>query len=170
MAGDSNLSIGVYVMNDVTDQKTYLGADLDSNGITPIWVRIANISTDRSFLIDVSEITLATPSNQAAFSGGSASADDSAGQALMITDIFVGSLLMSFIGAAMLTSASYVKKNLVERGLYSHTLAPGQETSGFIYVRRSKSLPDLTGGVLTIAARSIPSAAGAVPDRYGVTL
>src|SRR5579862_9207582 len=60
-AGDQDLAVGVYVMGDAAEQQTYFNVDLARQGVTPIWVSIANRSADRTFLFDINEMTLTAP-------------------------------------------------------------------------------------------------------------
>ncbi len=170
-AGDQNLTVAVYVMDDVVQQKTYFDTELARSGITPIWVSISNQSPDHTFLFDVSEMALtgSRPGN-AGFSPGSASMDDSAATALAITDLFVGSLVLGLIAQSKMTDASNIKKDLVDRGLYSRTLGPGQSATGFVYLRRDKAHADLAGLTLNITAHAAPNSAGAEAMRYSVAL
>jgi hypothetical protein len=170
-AGDQNLAVGVYVMADVVQQKTYFDADLSRSGITPIWVSISNLSQDSTFLFDVGELGLTAPHpDHAGFSPGSASVDDSAATALAITDLFVGTLVMGLIAQSKMTDASNSKKELVDRGLYSRTLAPGQSTNGFVYVRRDKAHADIAGHTLSVTAHPVPNSAGSTAIHYSVAL
>ena len=170
-AGDPNCSVGVYVMDDIAQQKTYFETELSRSGIWPVWVSISNRSADRTFLFDVGEMTLtsARPDN-AGLSSASASVDDSGATALAVTDLFVGSLVLGLIAQSMLTDASNIKKNLVDRGLYSRTLGPGQSATGFVYVRRDKNHPGIDGLTLNITAKAVPSNAGSAATRYSVAL
>jgi hypothetical protein len=170
-AGDQNLAVGVYVMDDVVQQKTYFDTDMTRSGITPVWVSISNLSADRTFLFDVGEMVLTSPRpDNTGFSPGSASVDDSAATALAITDLFVGSLVLGLIAQSKMTDASNSKKELVDRGLYSRTLAPGQITSGFVYIRRDKAHADIAGHILNITAHPVPNSAGGATMHYSVTL
>jgi hypothetical protein len=170
-AGDPNLSVGVYVMDDVAEQKTYFDIDLAHSGVTPVWVSIANLSPDRTFLFDINEMTLTAPQHDnTSVEPGSAAVDDSAATALGITDLFVGSLVLGIIAQSMMTDASNIKKVLVDRGLYSRTLAPAQSASGFVYVRRDKADADIVGHTLGVAVHPIPNTAGSPALRYSVTL
>jgi hypothetical protein len=170
-AGDQNLTVDAYVMADIVQQKTYFDAELSRSGITPVWVSITNLSSDHTFLFDVGEMALTAPHpDSTGFSPGSASVDDSAATGLSIADLFVGSVVLGLIAQSMLTDASNVKKNLVDRGLYSRTLAPGQSAIGFVYVHRDKTHADIAGHILNVTVHPIPSSAGAKPANYSVTL
>jgi hypothetical protein len=170
-AGDQNLGVGVYVMGDVVQQKTYFDTELSRSGITPVWVSISNLSSNRTFLFDIGEMVLtgAHP-DKTGLSPGSASVDDSGATALGITDLFVGSLVLGLIAQSMMTDASNIKKELVDRGLYSRTLAPGQSTAGFVYVRRDKAHADIGGHTLSITAHAVPNGADSTAMHYSVTL
>jgi len=170
-AGDQNLAVGVYVMDDLVQQKTYFDTELSRSGITPVWVSISNLSTDRTFLFDINEMVLSAPHpDNTSVSPGSASVDDRAATALGITDLFVGSFVLGIIAQSMMTDASNIKKDLVDRGLYSRTLAPGQSTSGFVYVRRDKAHADIAGHTLSITAHPVPNSTGGAAIRYSVAL
>jgi hypothetical protein len=170
-AGDQYLGVGVYVMDDIAQQKTYFETELSHSGVIPIWVSISNLSSDQTFLFDVDELSLTGPRpDGAGISDANSSVDDRAGTALVITDLFVGTLVLGLIGQSMLADASNVKKNLVDRGLYSRTVAPGQSTSGFVYVRRDKTHLNIDGLVLNITAHLAPVSVGSTALHYGVAL
>jgi hypothetical protein len=164
----ASLGVGVYVMDDPAEQKTYFDVNLKQSGITPLWLGISNLSADQRFWFDVGEIAFSA--DRASFASGSNSVNESGATALVITDLFVGSLVLGLIGESMLAAASKAKKNLIDRGLNSHTLGPGGSASGFVYIRRDKAHVGVAGCTLSVVAHVTPSAAGAAPLLCNVTL
>lgn len=107
-SADSDLSVGVYVMDDLAEQKTYFDIELGKSAITPLWVSVANLAADRRFWFDVGEMKLSA--DKANFASGSASVNDQGATDLGIADLFVGSIVLGLIAQSMLTEASNIKK------------------------------------------------------------
>ena len=166
-ATSDGLSVGVFVMDDPVDQKTYFETDLKHAFITPLWVSVANASAGQRFWFDIAEMQL---SDHSTFASSGDSVDERGGTALVVTDLFAGTLVLGLIGESMLADASRAKKNMIDRGLGSHTLGPGQQASGFVYVRRDKANPTVAGCSLVLAAHETPPKPGAAPILCTVSL
>ena len=161
---DSGLSLATYAMTDPQEQATYFGANVADGGIVPVWLSISNSTPDQSFIIDASEITIEGGAGVGRPSKADSVSHTGEDQAVANTAAYFGAYgfaLIVIANSAML-EANEVKRSMIEKAFYSHTLRPGQSVSGFIFMHAPKGQP-LAGTALGVTLR--PVAAGAAAAR-----
>jgi hypothetical protein len=167
--GDDDLSVDVYRMTDVAEQKTYFRVELGHRGIEAIWVRITNKTQGSRYLFDADDVAIAKDDAELARAErarSSVSTSDAESTEIVGAALLAPPLI--FAGAAMISEATEVRRNLAEKQLYSHTLGPGQSVSGFVYVKTPPG-GGLTGYRLKLRLRPLP-AAGRPDSEFLATL
>ena len=159
--GDDAVSVDIYPMTDLAEQKTYFRVDLGGRGIEAVWIRITNKSQGSRYLMEADDVVIAKGDTELAraerarssVSTADAESTETAGAALLAPPLL-------FVGAAMISEATEVRRNLAEKQLYSHTIAPGQTVSGFVYVKIAAGAGGLSGYELSLRMRAIPAGGG----------
>jgi len=154
---DFTLALEPLVDEDELDR--YFGTDLVEDGILPIFVSLRNSSPTRSFIVLKANVGVAlapavTDSDVASPIPGSWVSTAGLAAAVFVTPV-AGVVLLP-IGVNMVSNAYEVKRNFVIKELQSHTLSPGTQASGFVYLKaeEGKSLPqDLWLRVEALAPR-----------------
>jgi hypothetical protein len=126
---------------DKNDSQKYFGADLIASNILAILVVAENHNLSSSFIIDNRNISLLHYEKKED-SLHIAESDNSSGVAMSA----VGGLLLSPLlivggvlqGAKTYSDAGMVRYNFESQALKSHTLSPGDSTSGFVYFQVPK--------------------------------
>ncbi len=155
--GDDVLSIDIYPMTDVAEQKTYFRADLGHRAIEPVWIRITNKTQGSRYLFEADNIVVAkneTELTRAERARSSISIADAESTEVLGAALLAPPLL--FAGAAMISEATEVRRNLAEKQLYSHTIGPGQSVSGFVYIKITADA-GLSGYQLSLSLRPVPA-------------
>jgi hypothetical protein len=113
----------------------FFGIDAVHDGIGILHVRVSNLTSDQTFLVEKRRFQLVPPGTG---SGPILAADKvdrstAAGEAVMLTGAGIGSLPMMFAGGAVLSRSTEIRRNFVSKEMPDQTLSPGQSVDGFIY-------------------------------------
>jgi hypothetical protein len=170
---DDGVSLATYLMADPHQQATYFGGELDSRGIVPLWLSVSNSAADRTFLVDASEIAVVAADTQAAERKRAdkvahADADLTTGQVAAAFGFY--GLPLVFIADAALVEANEMKRSLIEKAFYSHTLHPGQSATGFIFLRTAKPHQTFAGMALVVVLHPAPAQPGSPAKTYHLNL
>jgi hypothetical protein len=111
--------VAVQPLEDVSEQKTYFGTNLNRRGILPVLIVIRNTSASETCLVDESEV-------------GLGQGQELTGKGARKTASKLGS--GGLLDLSLVREVTNVRDNLVRRELRSGTLAPGRTISGFVYV------------------------------------
>jgi hypothetical protein len=111
--------VAVQPLEDVKEQKTYFGTNLNHRGILPVLIVVRNTSASDTCLLDQSEV-------------GLGQGQELTGKGAHKTASKLGS--GGLLDLSLVREVSDVRDNLVRRELRSGTLAPGRTISGFVYV------------------------------------
>jgi hypothetical protein len=111
--------VAVQPLEDVNEQKTYFGTNLNRRGILPVLIVVRNTSASDTCLLDQSEV-------------GLGQGQELTGKGARKTASKLGS--GGLLDLSLVREVSNVRDNLVRRELHSGTLAPGRTISGFVYV------------------------------------
>ena len=121
-----SLIVAVYPLEDLNDQKTYFGTNLNRRGILPVLVIVRNTSASDTCLLDQSEV-------------GLGQGQELTGKGARKTASKLGS--GGLLDLSLVREVTDVRDNLVRRELRSGTLAPGKTISGFVYVPIASDAP-----------------------------
>jgi hypothetical protein len=157
---DAGLVLATYAMTQPQEQTQYFGGDLTSRGVVPVWLSISNGTSDQTFVVDTDEITVEAaggdvgnhkdPDNVSGAGG-----DLVVGQVAVIGSFYALPLVV-FADVA-LVQANVMKRSLIEKAFYSHTLHPGQTGSGFIFLRAPKAHQTLAATSLVVTLHPTPA-------------
>jgi hypothetical protein len=135
---------------------TYFKADVQKRGLALIYLRAENKSTnanwlvnERSFhLVDAAGVGGDVRKNKIEGEYGGAEAVGWTGASIAAVTV-VGGLVMVAVSSKLLSDASVMEKNIVDKEWRNQTLAPGQSAEGFLYFDVGKK----TNWVSTAALR-----------------
>lgn len=135
-ASVSGITAGVQPVEDLKEQKTYLGMDLTPKGFLPVYVTLQNDSAG-SFLFDKTKLTFGDSDS----AGTSPQNRSQAGEAIGLMSAVMISPAGLFIAAKLISNASLVQQNILKKEMQSKTLSPGTAVSGFLYLPVPKNGP-----------------------------
>lgn len=133
---NNGVAIGLSLVTDPQDMKTYFGANLLEAGLLPIFLVVKNRDPKATFLLEKEGIALEgkSPSKEA-----SAEIDSSGHKALWVAAplsmiLFLPAAIF-MIPAAASAESSYeeLKLNLAYGEFRSKTLSPGRQSDGFVF-------------------------------------
>jgi len=122
-AGD--VAIGLDPIENVDEQQSYFGTDLQKRAIVPVLVLIENRGASTSVLFDRSKVTYGAASALAALP------KPGIGKAVALSFI---PLAGGFAAAHSLKTSLQIQDDLLKQELRSTTIAPGASTRGFLYI------------------------------------
>lgn len=111
--------VAVLPMEDVNEQKTYFGTNLNRRGILPVLIVVRNTSPSDTCLLDQSEVGLGQE-------------QELTGKGTRKTASQLGS--GGLLDLSLVREVTDVRDNLVRRELRSGTVPPGKTIFGFVYV------------------------------------
>jgi hypothetical protein len=157
---DAGVVLATYAMTDPKEQAQYFGGDLTSRGVAPVWLSIINGASDQTFVIDADEIAVQTAAGNVGARKGAdkvsgADADLTTGQVAAFGGIY--GLPIIVIADFALVQANEMKRSLIEKAFYSHTLHPGQSSSGFIFLHAPKAHETLASMTLVVTLHPTPA-------------
>jgi hypothetical protein len=134
----AGLIVGVQLVEDLKDQKTYFNTELTHKGLIPVFIVIQNGSSSDSFLFDKSGIKF----GQVALSGFTPKTSMNPGE----TAAFNSSAFLVPVAGAVLvlihfSNAERVQQNILRKEMQSRTLSPGMSVHGFLYLPVPKKGP-----------------------------
>jgi hypothetical protein len=157
---DGGLVLATYAMTEPQEQAQYFGGDLTSRGVVPVWLSISNGTADQTFVVDADEIVVQTAGGGVGERKGAdkvsgAGGDLAVGQVAMLGSFYALPLIVIADGA--LVQANEMKRSLIEKAFYSHTLHPGQSGAGFIFLRAPKAHEALAATTLVVTLHPTPA-------------
>jgi hypothetical protein len=130
----AGVTVGVQPVESVDDQKTYFNTELSPKGFIPVFVVIQNAPVGDSYFFEKANVQF----GPAGSSTSAPTASSKTGEVLMLSGAAVMSPLGMFIGAKMISNASKVQQNMLQKELQSTTLSPGGALHGFLYIPAAK--------------------------------
>jgi hypothetical protein len=153
---DDIASVGSFVLSNASEQGKYFGISLSEKNIVPIYIQIINKSTS-NLLVDKDRIRVGTAEDSLAKSDRATKPVNEIGDNIVGGMAVVSTLLISPIAivlmplaSKMASDTSMVKRNIVEKELYSRTLLPGEKAEGFIYMSTKDGKASTDGLALTV--------------------
>ncbi len=110
--------------------KTYFGTDAAADGIAILHVRIANDTSDQTFLVEKKDFQLLPGGAENLVPDQKIARPNVA--AHIISGVAVGSIL-SLIEAASVSKSSEIQRTLTSKEMGDATISPGKSMEGFIY-------------------------------------
>jgi hypothetical protein len=110
--------------------KKYFGTDAAADGIAILHVRIANDTSDQTFLVEKEDFQLLPGGAENLMPDQKIDRPNVA--AHIISGVAVGSIL-SLIESASVSKSSEIQRNLTSKEMGDATISPGKSMEGFIY-------------------------------------
>jgi len=129
-AEQGSLTIGVQVLDDLDEQKTYFQTKLSPKGFLPVFVVIQNAAAAQdSYIFDKTKVSIPSAATNA-----TPQASSKAAMGTMLASVAAGSLVGSMIALKMAADTSEISEELLLKELRSTTLSPGVSVRGFLYI------------------------------------
>jgi hypothetical protein len=128
------LTIGLVAVEDLKEQKTYFHTEVAPKGFVPVFVVIQNGSKGDSFLFDKTKVT----DGPADSSVSTPKEGSKAGESLAVAAV---PLVGLFFALKLISNASEVQQNFLQKEMQSTTLSPGASAHGFLYIPVPKNAP-----------------------------
>ena len=120
--------------------KKFFDINAIANGIAILHVRVANKTTDQTFLVKKEGFHLL---NGAGGLTGDGKIERSSPAGQVVGAVGMGAL-MGLVGTAMVSNATEVQRNFTSKEMGDQTLSPGESMEGFIYFAPVKHGEDWT--------------------------
>ena len=127
----NGLGVGISLLSDPKENKTYFGTNLLAGGILPLFLIAKNLNTESTFLLEKDLITFG---QQTGTNEGTAGIDSSNKETLSGLSV-IAPLLFVNAWANAESEFAEQKHNLALKEFRSQTLSPGRQTNGFVYFR-----------------------------------
>jgi hypothetical protein len=121
--------VAVEPVEDLKDQKKYLGTELSTKGYLPVFLVVENGSGE-SLLFDKAKLTF----GDGEATGTSLQNRSQAGEAAGLMSAAAVSPAGLFIALKLIANASQVQQNMLKKEVQSKTLSPGTSVHGFLYI------------------------------------
>ncbi len=125
------LVVGIDPMREASKLQRYFGADLAQKGVLAVYVVARNSNPSKSFVLSSSHVSLNdTPnSDTAGYVNADAGIDTATAGAFLISP----PLLLA--GIKNFSDSRETEHSIIVKRLYDTTLEPGEEASGFVYLK-----------------------------------
>jgi hypothetical protein len=130
----AGLTIGLVAVEDLKEQKTYFHTEVAPKGFVPVFVVIQNGSKGDSFLFDKTKVTYGPADS----SVSTPKEGSKAGESLAVAAV---PLVGLFFALKLISNASEVQQNFLQKEMQSTTLSPGASAHGFLYIPVPKNAP-----------------------------
>jgi hypothetical protein len=149
------LSVSIEPITTSDESKTYFGTDLLKEDILAIFVETENKSTNGSRLIVPEDFSLGPRRSGEELIEEVDKIDGAGGEvalagAATFAVIPIAGLPVMMAGFKMLSDASVVRHNFVDKALRTQTLSPGEKTEGFVYFQLPAEEPRSNDLVLDV--------------------
>ena len=160
-ASQQGLTIAVHPVSSQHELDEVFNMNLLKRGVLPVLIVAENRNGASSFIIQRENVKVGTAVDRASSIGPRAAVatPDSgngtavAGGVVMIASPIVGAPFL-FAGLKMASDSYVVEYNMADKELYSHTLAPGQQAHGYVYVSVPAKAPPSDLHVFIVATDS----------------
>ena len=147
------LAIAAEPWTDRKQVNTYFKADTEDRGLGIIYVRAENKSTDANWLLTEESVRLVNT----VWAGGNVRDQRIEGEyggasAVGYTGAVLVSPIMIGIAGKLLSDATIMERNMVDKEWRNQTLAPGQSAEGFLYFNVPKKTNWVASTALQINA------------------
>jgi hypothetical protein len=131
----NGVRVSVDAVMESSRLKQYFGTDPLHQGIVPVFIRVENVSSPSSILVEKESFSAEVNSNHdsAASLTGDIKYDSKTGTALVGGGLLLLSPAALLLGGAMVTRADAIRSNFVKKELRNQSLASGMSTEGFVY-------------------------------------
>ncbi len=139
---EAGLELAVHPILEQAEAEANFAMPLLQEGVLALYIEAENRHPTANYLLLETEFELLSGDTLESQSAGFLSSGQSGGGAAAA---MTGALLINapllFLGAKAMSDATVVRHNLVDKGFFSHTLAPGQRARGFVYFQLGTEEP-----------------------------
>ena len=131
----NGVSISVDAILDRPRSERYFSTDTLKMGIVPVFVRVENVSSPGSVLVEKGQFKIAVNAEAQADSPlpGDVKYKSTTGQVIGGVGLLALSSPLIIVGSAMISTADEIRHNFVDKEFRDQSLAPGRSTQGFVY-------------------------------------
>lgn len=158
LKNEAGLELFVDPVLEADRQAAFFGYNLVRSGVLPVFVRVTNITSDQSFLLKKSGMTLNFAGAREGFTSvnDNVTRDSGAGAVSVLGAVALSTPLM-VAGPLMEASDQQKSQNLVDKQYYDNTVSPSAHAEGFVYFQLPKGSHDLSSFSIKFVAEAIKS-------------
>jgi hypothetical protein len=136
----NGIRVSVDAILDKERNHKYFSTDAVGKGIVPVFVRVENISSPGSVLIEKEQFKIALNADAegaAPLSGEVKNDPNAAGVAAGAVGLLALSGPLIIVGAMSISTADEIRHNFVDKEFRNQSLAQGRVVEGFVYAQRA---------------------------------
>ncbi len=153
----NGLRFSVDAVLDRKRSQKYFGTDTLDKGIVPVFVRIENVASAGSVLVEKEQFRIAVNADAGGQSplAGEVKNRSVTGEVIGGTGLLLLASPLIIVGSGMISTADEVRHNFVDKEFRNQSLAPGHSAQGFVYCQMQDRKQPVQAVSISIPVRNL---------------